>query len=218
MAYRAVIIGAAVGGVVGLTAGVLLRKPTAAPVVPPGPGPQPPVEPPVAHDCPRTGNTVAAIGDSFAEGLVPHLRALAKGCGTPYIGDGRSGTSVTQWQHESWIGPVLSQNPSVVLISLGGNDFFKDPATLQQAIDKLVDRIRLSGARAMWIEPHRLPMKEQSGVRQLWKDKVGADWFPSWDLPYKKAPDSIHLFPSGYQAWAREIWPWMSAKTYEMTA
>jgi hypothetical protein len=218
MAHRPVIVGAAVGAVVGLSVGMLLRRPVAPPVEPPAPGPQPPVEPPVVHDCPRSGEVVAFIGDSFAEGLVPHTRELAKGCGTPFIGDGRSGTSVVQWQHETWIGPTLAQNPSVVLISLGGNDFFKDPETLRQAIDKLVDRIRAAGARPMWIEPHHLPMKEQSGVRQLWKDKMGADWFASWGLPYKKAGDNVHLFPSGYKAWAAEIWPWMSTKTHEVIA
>lgn len=217
MAHRPVLIGAALGGITGLALALLLEKSPPA-VSPPAPGPQPPVEPPVAYNCPKSGNVVAVIGDSFAEGLVPHMQAFAQSCGTPYIGDGRRGTSVVQWQRDDWIGSVLYQNPSVVLISLGGNDFSKDPETLRRAIDKLVDRIRLSGARAMWIEPHRLPMEEQSGVRQLWKNKVGSDWFPSWDLPYEKAEDDMHLFPSGYRAWAAEIWPWMSTKTHQVIA
>jgi len=219
--YKPVLVGAAFGGVAGLTIGLLLKKPAAQiiPSGPPGPLPEPePVEPPKVFDCPLEGSKVALIGDSFAEGLVPHMGSLARACGTLYIGDGRSGTSVMQWQYDSWIGPILHQKPTVVLISLAGNDFFKNPTDLKAAINKLVDRIRGTGARALWIEPNRLPMNEVSGVRQLWKDKMGNDWFPSWDLPYRKAEDNIHLFPSGYKAWAGEIWPWMSTKTHETIA
>jgi lysophospholipase L1-like esterase len=220
MKFKPVIIGAAVGAGMGLTVGLLAKKPSAAPLPSPEPRPPPPEPPvePVTYDCPKGGGPVAIIGDSYAEGLAPHLGSHARECGVPYVTDARRGSSVVQWQQSGWIEPVLAHKPAVVLISLGGNDFSRDSAMLKKAIDSVVDRIRFSGAKPLWIEPNKLPMAEQSGVRQLWKDKMGRDWFPSWELPLEKAGDGIHLYPSGYKAWAAEIWPWMSAKTHEMTA
>jgi lysophospholipase L1-like esterase len=216
MNLRPIIIGATAGAALGLVTGLLKGSQEPLPP-PPVPEPEPPPKPVPHYECPKKDSRVALIGDSYAEGLAPHMGSHARGCNVPYFADARRGTSVVQWQNESWIGQTLSQKPTVVLISLGGNDFFRDPAALKGAIDKLVDRIRFSGAKPLWIEPNKLPLSEQSGVRQLWKNKMGRDWFASWDLPFEKAGDGIHLYPDGYKSWAEKIWPWASGKTHEVT-
>ena len=95
---------------------------------PPGPAPPPRPGPPATPPaplpsplCPPQGARVAVVGDSFAEGLGPHLAAHAKDCGTPFFLDDARGTSVTQWTGPR-LDAALAFNPSVVLVSLGGND------------------------------------------------------------------------------------------------
>ena len=186
---------------------------------PPGPAPPPRPGPPATPPaplpsplCPPQGARVAVVGDSFAEGLGPHLAAHAKDCGTPFFLDDARGTSVTQWTGPR-LDAALAFNPSVVLVSLGGNDFGRgDPLNVQSSIGKLAARVRASGARLLWIAPVSLPFPDKTQTRATWLATVGGDFYPSENDTYPRAADRIHLFPSGYRDWASKVWRWMSER------
>jgi len=168
---------------------------------------------PVSHKCLVVGTRIVLIGDSYAEGLDPHLQSQALACGANYVSDVRRGTSVTQWV--AWIGPVIAYKPVVVVVSLGGNDFQGDTDQFRTDINELVIRLRAGGAKVLWVEPLSLPYPDRTGVRQMWKDAVGDDWFRSEHLEYKRAKDKIHTSYANYRDWAKKLWPWVVLKTYE---
>lgn len=212
---KPVVIGALVGGALGYAAGKMMETAAPAPGVPTDPPPVPVPE----YDCPVEGTRVAMIGDSYAAGLAPQTGKLAQGCGVPFHGDGRVGTSALSWQKDSWLAPVLATSPTVVLISLGGNDFQRGNAeTMRQAIETIVTKIRAAGARPAWIEPLELPFEDKLGVKQMWQAAVKGDFFPAAGIDYPRAPDGIHLFPAGYEDWATKIWRWMSVRTHLVSA
>lgn len=201
-----------IGAGVGLAAGLLLyvgRKTSTATPTPPQS--QPPAELP---RCPAAGTRVLLIGDSFAEGLAPQLKSLSAGCSIPYASDGRRGTHASQWQRDSWLGPALaSVSPNVVLVSLGGNDFQNNPATLQVDIDTIAQKIKQAGARLLWIEPLKLPIEDTAGVQDMWRAAVApGDWFDSSGIDVPRASDGIHTGAAGYKLWAERIWPWMNGR------
>lgn len=183
------------------------------PVPEPAPVPVAAVKVPRVYKCPVVGTRIVLIGDSFGEGLDPHLQRRASNCGANYVSDVRRGTSASQWVR--WIGPVIAYKPVVVVISLGGNDFQGDAELFRTAIDEMVTRLRGGGARVLWVEPLSLPYPDQTGVRQMWKDAVGEDWFRSEHLEYGRAKDGVHTSYLNYRDWAERIWPWVVLKSRE---
>lgn len=167
-------------------------------------------------NCP-TVERIALIGDSYGEGIGPHLKPFMERCGVDYTLDARRGTSATQWVRDDWIGPVLRvKKPQVVLVSLGGNDFqHGNKPVLQEAVDSLIAQIHAAGARLLWIEPLRLPYRDLVGARAMWKTAVGGDFFPGEELIFKRTPDGVHTSYSNYRRWAKLIWPWLVDKTHE---
>ncbi len=169
----------------------------------------------IRRDCPDA-RKIVLIGDSYGEGIGPHLRRQMMACGIEYSFDARRGTSATQWVREDWIEPVLKGNPDVVIISLGGNDFLRqDIDTVREAIDGIAARVRGSGARLLWVEPLSLPYPDRIGVRGMWRRVAGNDWFRSEHLYYRRASDRVHISYDNYRDWARRIWPWLVRRTQE---
>jgi len=170
----------------------------------------------------RPGDRILVMGDSYAVGLAPYLGQLAqqggyafRGIGCPIGSQGGEactavvGSSVTQWVRDAWLGPNLAWHPTLVLVSLGGNDFQRsDPQAVSDAIKILVAKIRLAGADPVWIDPLPLPFADKLGVRDMWK-ATGIPYFNGEAIDYPRAPDNIHLQPSGYQDWAGKIWSWL---------
>jgi hypothetical protein len=211
--WRGILWGAAIGGATGYVVALSLRSKPAEP-----PGKKIPEDKPpptmVSRKCPVKGKRVLLIGDSYAAGLGSQMAHLAAACAAPYHYKGDVGSSVLKWQNESVLRPEIEKfDPNVVLISLGGNDMQRSPAQLKKAIDSLVAKIRGVGARALWIAPLTVPVKDTSGVREIWKKAVGDDWYDSEKLEIPRGSDGIHLAPSGYRYWAEQIWPWMATRT-----
>ena len=213
------------GGLVVIGGGLVLSpKPLSSverprPVILPAPKPElqvaAVVEPKPDPTCPAV-KRITFIGDSYAEGVAPHLKPFMKACNVEYAFDARRGTSVTQWIRDTWIGPVLDAKPEVVIISLGGNDFQRlDTDVVLGAVDTLVARIQSAGARVLWVEPLSLPYRDLAGVRPKWKAVMGDDWFPSEHLEYKRYSDKVHTLYSNYREWAKLIWPWLVKRTHD---
>lgn len=203
---RQLVIGAAIGGL----AGYLFHsaRSSSAPKV----GGKPPPPPRTEADCPPPGHRVALIGDSYADGLLPYIAEHAARCETKFYGDGHVGSSVLQWTGQSsWLQEARAFHPTVVLVSLGGNDFQRGPVNdVHAAIEQLVARLRADVARVLWIEPLELPFADTSGIREAWRSAVGNDRYRSLEIDYPRAEDGVHLMPSGYEDWAGKIWRWMS--------
>ena len=166
----------------------------------------------VRKGCPDA-RRIVLIGDSYGEGIGPHLKHPMLACGVEYSFYAKRGTSATQWVREDWIGPVLKEDPDVVMVSLGGNDFLRQDAdVIREAVNGIVARVRRSGARLFWMEPLSLPYPDKAGVREMWRKATGDDWFRSEHLHYGRAPDRIHISYDNYRDWAQKIWPWLICK------
>lgn len=171
-------------------------------------------------ECPTQATRVLLIGDSLAVGLGPVMVELAEKCGTPFSQRSFIGAHVTQWHASPRLTDALSSaTPTVVLISLGGNDFQRsDPEKVRGAIDTLVDRIMAQGARPLWISPPSMPFSDRIGVREMWRSALrrhpGAAWFATEELQIGRAPDQIHPTAAGYRELAQLIWEWMSTLTW----
>ena len=198
---------------VGMVAWAVLA-PSGAPVPVPRPTlPAAPMPPPGELACPPAGLSVALIGDSLAVGLGPPMARMAQACGTSFSVNAKVGTSVVQWVQDSWLQPVLDHNPSIVLVSLGANDFGRnDRDNVAASIRTLVGKVRAAKARLIWIEPLTMPFPDKIGVVEAWKAVVGDDWYPSYDLYIPRSPDHIHPTGAGYATFADKVWHFMANK------
>jgi hypothetical protein len=204
-------IGAAAGAAVGL--GIVLSRRSTNGVEAPSndPGPSPGME--HVPGCPPQGYRVLLIGDSYAQGLTPKLRDIAKSCVTPFGSTYVVGSHVTEWANDAWLLPALSlltPPPNVVLVSLGANDFQRnDPENVQAGVTSLVGKLRAAGCRVLWVSPLTEPFEDKVGVRTMWRAAV-PDWFDSTQIDIPRTGDGIHSTPAGYAAWAEQVWLWAS--------
>jgi len=152
------------------------------------------------------------VGDAPSNGLQYRMAQLAAACGTPFSAKGVVGSHVTQWADDSWLSPPMdASQPSVVLLSMGTNDFGRtDPANVATGIHTLASKIRARGARLLWIDPPVMPVADTVGVRAMWRAEVGSDWFNSEALAIPRGGDGIHPTVAGYKMFADAVWPWMA--------
>lgn len=169
---------------------------------------------------------ILVMGDSLAVGMMPTFASLATQGGHELLGKscpigssgGASGcsaivgASTTQWSRENWLEPTLTRaRPTLVLISLGTNDFKGGPSisnSLRLSASSIVDQIKKAGAVPVWIDPLKMPFADSAGARDAWKSS-GAVVFDSSQLQFRRAADGIHLTPDGYRSWAESIWQWL---------
>lgn len=168
---------------------------------------------------------VLVIGDSLAVGMAGTFEKLAKSGPHSVVAKGCPigskagqnctaivGSSSLQWANDSWLGDLLkSFKPTVVLISLGTNDFLYGEAAkpkVKQSVNEIVRKIRSAGAVPVWIEPVSMPFDDTAGVKDSWKS-AGIPYFSSRWLSYKRTADGIHLTQDGYRDWATRIWGWL---------
>lgn len=174
---------------------------------------------PVTRSCPGDGERVLLIGDSLSAGLGPHMGKRARACGTTYFVHGVVGSHVTQWVQPSWLKAQLHRaKPTIVMVSLGGNDFVRnDPQNVQRAIDGFVKTVDESGARLLWISPPTMPFPDKVGARTMWQTaidgEVGVDWFATEQLEIERVSDRVHPTIAEYDVLAGKLWTWMSTVT-----
>jgi lysophospholipase L1-like esterase len=159
---------------------------------------------------------VLLIGDSMAQGLLPHLRGLASQEEIAYIGAGLPGTTISQWVASDWLKRKLAEfRPTHVLIALGTNDAFSGlaPSTVAASAQKLAQGVSESGAAAIWIGAPSLPEKytgkrPDADVLQEVKS-VSPYYFSSEEYVIPRGPDGLHPSAAGYAGWAGAIWNWL---------
>lgn len=153
------------------------------------------------------------IGDSLAQGLMPHMRELAAEEGiAAFDGRGVVGSRLDQWSDSAWLDETLASfGPTLVLVSLGTNDEATAPgAVARQAddLETLLAKIASAGATIAWIGPPTLPFPRQ-GVSEMIEESVRY-YFPSEELEIPRAPDGLHPNVQGYAGWAGAIWSWLA--------
>jgi lysophospholipase L1-like esterase len=165
--------------------------------------------------CPAAGERVLLIGDSLSAGLGPVMQRHADACGTPFHHHGVVGSHVTEWAH--WIDAQLERAaPTLVIVSLGGNDFGRfDGERVNAGIVRVIAKVRASQARLLWISPPTMPFGDRVGARAMWQAALagepGVDWFPTEQLTIPRARDRVHPTLRGYRSLGATLWQWASS-------
>jgi acyl-CoA thioesterase I len=167
---------------------------------------------------PTAGSTIVAFGDSLVEGrgATPghdFVTLLARRLSIPIVNAGRSGDTATT-ALDRLDASVLSRNPRLVIVLLGGNDFLRRVPTDEtfRSLSTIVERIRQRGAAVVLVgvsvgvisDPYSseyaaLARRTSSGlVPDILEDIIGhAD----------RMSDSIHPNDQGYAMIADRIEP-----------
>jgi acyl-CoA thioesterase I len=167
---------------------------------------------------PTAGSTIVAFGDSLVEGrgATPghdFVTLLAGRLSVPIVNAGRSGDTATT-ALDRLDASVLSRDPRLVIVLLGGNDFLRRVPTDQtfRSLSTIVARIRQRGAAVVLVavsvglisDPYAseyaaLARRTSSGlVPDILEDIIGhAD----------RMSDSIHPNDRGYAMIADRIEP-----------
>jgi acyl-CoA thioesterase I len=167
---------------------------------------------------PTAGATVVAFGDSLVEGRGASpgrdfVSILARRLAVPIVNAGRSGDTAAA-ALSRLDSAVLSRNPRVVIVLLGGNDFLRrvPPTETFRSLATIVERIRQRGAAVILVgvsvgliedpyenEYESLAQRTSSGlVPDILDDIIGhAD----------RMSDSIHPNDRGYEMIADRIEP-----------
>ena len=160
---------------------------------------------------------ILLLGDSLAQGMLPHFRGLALSADLPYVGAGLPGTRIDQWTNSQWLRQKLSTfAPTHVLISLGTNDAFtnKSPEEVAASAASLIETVKASGAHPIWIGAPALP--ETYGGRPFHEDILEAIraeasyYFDSTEYVIPRGPDNLHPSAAGYAGWAGVVWNWLT--------
>lgn len=175
---------------------------------------------PTVHE----GERLLLLGDSMAEGLAPHLRALAAEHGVEFHALARRGSRIDEWAADPSLEDLLTDfQPHVVLVALGTNDVYslsaleRSGGAIRPLLDRLVgwphrDDYGL-GAAVVWVMPPSLP-DELGGFERddalLDRIRDEARTFPSDELDIPRAPDGVHPTAAGYAAWAGALWQWLT--------
>lgn len=169
-------------------------------------------------DRPRIGpeSRVLLVGDSHAQGLAPHLRAIAKEEGIPFEALYRVGSRADEWAADPALAAAVEAfAPTLVIVSLGTNDaYFGDVAERQgPAIDEIVGLAEGAGAEVVWVSP--LELGPYRGVEPDYETRTVIEEhaphvFASDELDIDLGPDGLHATAAGYGAWAGALWSWLT--------
>jgi lysophospholipase L1-like esterase len=164
----------------------------------------------------REDTRLLLIGDSMAEGLRPHIRALATEQGIPYVGGSVVGSTIADWLDSFWLESELEQfAPTLVVIVLGTNDAFTSytPEQVAEHARMLLGKIPLD-AEVVWVSPPALPERyagrspNPAIVDAI--DEQAPHWFESTDWVIPRGPDALHPTAHGYAGWAGVIWDYLT--------
>lgn len=175
-----------------------------------------------SHPALQEGDRVLLVGDSLSVGLTGPLGTLARNEKLSFSsGPGESGSTLTDWapggKLHARLQNGLAQRPRVVFISLGTNDAYFNTAAAQaefSKIDAIIKTVKDSGASLIWIGPPTLPATSNGNnknniiIPAIQSRVPTADYFPSDQYTFGRAPDQIHATGAGYSTWASQLWNW----------
>lgn len=163
------------------------------------------------------GAWVLHFGDSFVAAafqryLGPHVRSA----GARYVVRSQDSTYTTTWANDRRLDTMLSLHPSLVIVTLGANEFdITDPEQHGRAIETIARKIARSGATCVWTSP---PMwKPDTGIVQVIHDHCAPCLFFDSDAvlgglsPAERRGDRIHPNELGGERWADALWGWVTS-------
>lgn len=169
------------------------------------------------------------FGDSMAQGLDPHMKALAKESGIPYFAAAVPGTRIDQWAASQKLDQYLAEfQPTLTLVALGTNDAYLPGDVWQKQaphLQTLLEKLRTfsnanvndaagphyaAGTEIIWIGPPPLPathlgMSLNTDFLEALAKAV-PHYFPSDELDIPRGPDGLHPSAAGFAGWAGRIW------------
>lgn len=166
---------------------------------------------------PSSGETIIAFGDSLIEGVGStkgndFVSLLSQRLNTPIINLGHPGDTTAE--AFTRIDDVLSKNPKVVMVLLGGNDFLKrvPKHEMLSNLERIITAIQNKGAVVvlLGIRGGLITDSYESDLRSL-AEKTGSAYVPNvlkgliGDSKYMD--DSVHPNNAGYAIIADHIYP-----------
>lgn len=150
------------------------------------------------------------VGGTFAEGLAPLLRVLAKEQKVPFSSVLAPSTGKTlrtgEWAGRPELGAALASfRPTLVVVALDVPATDRVARSVQAAaLRRLLTAIQAAGAAVLWIGPPVAP-KTARGSRSE------PDYFPTGTaLTLPRGPDGVQPTVAGYAGWAGALWQWLS--------
>ena len=162
------------------------------------------------------GQTIICFGDSLTEGVgassgEDYPAVLSRALGMPVVNAGVRGDT-TAMALERLSGTVLSRNPRLVVVLLGGNDFLRRMPLqdTQSNLEAIVRRIHETGAMVV-IAGIRLGIltDEYAAIFEETSDRLGALYIPAVTKGILSdsslRSDPIHPNSAGYRLIAERI-------------
>lgn len=161
------------------------------------------------------GTWVLHIGDSFVHAsFQQNLRPRFEGAQTTYVVDATTATYTTTWAFDPELDRWLARRPSLVLVTLGANEFdMPVPSEHAGAVEKLVRKIAAASTSCVWITPPA--WKKDSGILQVIHDHASPCLFFDSDAALgglsaaERQPDRIHPNKRGGARWTAAFWDWL---------
>ena len=162
--------------------------------------------------------TIVALGDSLTQGVGStgendYVSRLSNRLGFDIINEGVSGNTTANAlaRLES---DVLSRDPDIVIVFLGGNDIFQQvpQTTTRENLTDIVEQIKDEGAQVLIIGSYRDTFISQMETmyRQV-AQQTGATFIPNVLNGILGNPllldDAVHPNDEGYELVANRIWP-----------
>ncbi|MBI5816868.1 MAG: arylesterase [Candidatus Yonathbacteria bacterium] len=166
---------------------------------------------------PSSGETIIAFGDSLVEGVGStqgndFVSLLSARINTPIINLGHPGDTTAE--AFARIDIVLSKNPKVVMVLLGGNDFLKrvPKHEMLSNLEQIITAIQSKGAVAilLGVRGGLITDSYESDLKSL-AQKMGSAYVPNvlkgliGDPKYMD--DSVHPNNAGYAIIADHVYP-----------
>lgn len=173
------------------------------------------------------------FGDSMAQGLDPHMKALSKEAGIPYFVAAAPGTRIDQWaSSHKLVGYLTDFQPTITLVVLGTNDAYMSGNVWEKQaphMEALVKKLRefsnvnvndapgshySAGTEIVWIGPPALP--NPHGGRAPNAEFLSSlaehapHYFDSAAYEIPRGPDGLHPSAAGFAGWAGQIWSYLS--------
>jgi len=144
---------------------------------------------------------VLLVGDSMAEGLYPNLKK--DGIQYRITPMYKRGTAVPFWNRSAELSKAIKEKKwDIVLVSLGTNDLRLKQKTMEEYF-QFNEKLSSIKADVYWIIPPVMPFRNELVEEWIENPPPPIQKIDCSTYQFNRAPDKIHLQPSGYKAWSQ---------------
>jgi lysophospholipase L1-like esterase len=167
---------------------------------------------------------ILLVGDSLAQGVDPHLRALAKDAGYPFDAFHKVSSRIDYWTGARLQEALDKARPTLAIVLLGTNDLAgqRPPALVEKDATALLEQLEHEarpdcyglGLDVLWVSPLLSMQAPHPGAFNALSRAVAAsssgcgkaELFDSTALDIRLGADGVHPTATGYASWAGAIW------------